>query len=95
MLRETIEANPSTDVDAVLATLTRRSQRVGLSEATVASILEATGTVLRALCEQGGRLAANGSQMTVARDVKGAGYHIQIRFRSRTRRGPLAWLLGR
>ena len=95
MFRSTIDVGPATDVDAVLASLARSSEKSGLAKQDADLLQRTTGEVLRTLCVQGQQLAAHGSQMSVTRDVQGKGFHVRVRFRSAPKRGALARLLGR
>jgi hypothetical protein len=87
VLRETLNVNTTTDVDAVVSRLRAKCADAGLAPAIAELVLNQTREVLSALVEQGRRVAALGSQMEVTRDLVGVGYSIKVVFREGIRRG--------
>lgn len=95
MLRETLHVTTATDVDTVVSSLRTKCADAGLPPALSEPVLIQTREILSALIEQGRRIAAVGSQMSVTRELKGDDYAIKVIFRQSDRRSSLEKLLDR
>ncbi len=95
MLRETLNVNTGTDVEAVVSRLRDKCIGVHLSQLHSDALLSQTRAVLTSLVEQGKRIAAVGSQMEATRDLTGNGYSIRIIFREGVRRTFIQKLIDR
>lgn len=93
MLRETIQANTKTDVDAVVSQLRGQAASAGLDPNLVELLSIQVREVLLSFVEQGKRIAAVGSQLEVTRDLVGEGYAVRLEFREGMRRSLLQKLL--
>ena len=81
MLRESINADNDTDVEAVVARLRTKCTDAGISQIHTDLLLKETREVLSSMIAQGRRLSSvTGSQMKVSRDITGDDYAININF---------------
>jgi hypothetical protein len=80
MLRETIHANIDTNVDRATAGLRERCLAAGLDQPATDLLVNQTADVLKALVDQGRRIASVGSQMKATRELSGDGYLIRLEF---------------
>jgi hypothetical protein len=80
MLRETIHANVDTNVDRTTTELRERCVAAGLDQPAIDLLVNQTADVLKALVDQGRRIASVGSQMKATRELCGDGYLIRLEF---------------
>lgn len=95
MFRDRIVLNERSDVESLLAGLEGRLEGSRLDPATRALATAEARAIAGQFVSDGRRLAALGSQFNARREMKGAGYSIDISFRPQASRGWLAKLLGR
>jgi hypothetical protein len=95
VLREIINANTQTDIDAVVSHLRGRCADTGMPLALTELLLTQTQQVLSSLIVQGRRIAAVGSQMEATRELTGEGYSIRLVFREGVHRSFFQRLLDR
>lgn len=89
MYRSTLELSDDGDIEGKLVALHREGTRAGLSDSTVAEMMGQVRAVLRVVTEQGSNLAAQGSRMSLSRQIKGEGYELQLLYGAGT---PKSWL---
>jgi hypothetical protein len=87
MLREVINADIGTDVDDVVSRLQAKCAGAGMAPISTDLLVQQTREVLSTLIEQGKRISALGSQMSVTRDLTGDGYAIRLTFGAGQRPG--------
>jgi hypothetical protein len=80
MLRETIHADVDTNVDREAAGLRERCIAAGLGQPAADLLVNQTADILKALVDQGRRIASVGSQMKATRELSGDGYLIRLEF---------------
>lgn len=78
MYNATLELSDNVDIESKLAALHRDGTRAGLSDSTVAEMTDQVRTVLSLVTKQGSHLAAQGSQMSFSRLIKGDSYELQL-----------------
>lgn len=89
MYRATLELSDNVDIEGKLAALHKDGTRAGLSDSTVAEMMGQVRAVLRVVTERGSNLAAQGSQMSLSRQIKGEQYELQLLYGVGT---PKSWL---
>jgi hypothetical protein len=94
VLRATIHASESSDVEGALAPLRAQCARAELSPMLADAIYRQTSDVLSNLMERGKQLASMGSQMHVTREIAGEGYSIKLVFGAGAPRSVLSRLTG-
>jgi hypothetical protein len=93
VLHETVHANSSTNVEAIVAQMREKCALAGLAPASADALLAQTRQVLSNLVEQGARIAAIGGQMEATRELTGDGYSLRLIFREGVRRSYMQQLL--
>ena len=86
MFRTTIRADETTDVEAVISNLGNQCSRASVSPIASDLIVTQARNVLAELIERGRQLAAQGSQITVTREVEADGIVVKLVFRANVRR---------
>ena len=86
MFRTTIRADETTDVEAVISDLRNQCSRASVSPIASDLIFTQARNVLTELVERGRQLAAQGSQITVTREVEADGIAVKLVFRANVRR---------
>lgn len=86
MFRATIRADETTDVEAVISDLRNQCERASVSPMAADLIVTQARNVLAELVERGRQLAAQGSQMTVTREVEADDVAVKLVFRANVRR---------
>lgn len=80
MFRETIYANIHTDVERETAVLHDHCLAAGLDQPTANLLVSQAADTLKALVNQGQRIASVGGQMEATRELSGDGYLVRLVF---------------
>lgn len=78
MYRTTLRLSEDIDVEKRIAVLRRESSSAGLSEIAIEGMTDQVRAVVSMATAQGTKLTAQGSQMSLSRQIKGEGYELQL-----------------
>ncbi|KRB14957.1 hypothetical protein ASD99_12080 [Mesorhizobium sp. Root695] len=76
--RTTLRLSEDVDVEKQIAVLRRDSSRAGLSELVIEEMTDQVRVVVGMAAAQGTKLTAQGSQMSLSRQIRGEGYELQL-----------------
>jgi hypothetical protein len=80
VFRTTIRADETTDVETAIGDLRVHCEKAGISAPNIGLLLGQTREILGALVSRGKQLSAQGSQLSVTRELSGEGYDIRLVF---------------
>ncbi len=80
MFRTTVTADENTDIDVAVSDLRSRCERNGVAAQAVDALVEQLRSILAPLITNGKVLAAQGSQLSVTRDIGFDGHEVKLIF---------------
>lgn len=86
MFRTVVRADETTDVDSVVADLSRRAADAGVPPEKVALIVGSVGGLLRDLVQRGSQMAGIGSKVSASRTFADECYEVVLEFGAGQRR---------